>query len=179
MGLTTAYSIIRKHGGHIGVASRQGEGTTFTIYLPVATGAPAAAPAPDTARVVPGEHRLLVLDDDPTIRILAQRILEKEGFRVEGAAEGAEAVQLFRAAQTRGEPFSAAILDITIPGGMGGRETLAELKKMDPRFKALVSSGYSTDAIMAAPHEFGFAGCVSKPYRAPVLLAEIRRILAR
>ncbi len=179
MGLTTAYSIIRKHGGHIGVASRLGEGSTFTIYLPTAVSTSAApGPTADAAAVEPNEHRLLLMDDEPTIRVLAQRILEKAGFAVEVAADGAEAVRLFKAAQARQAPFSAAILDITIPGGMGGRETLAELKKLAPGLKALVSSGYSTDAIMAAPSDFGFAGCVSKPYRAPVLLAEIRRVLA-
>jgi PAS domain S-box-containing protein len=177
MGLTTAYSIIRKHGGHIAVASRVGEGTTFTLYLPAAKVALEAALAPEAGGLVPAEHRLLVMDDEPTIRMLAQRMLEKAGYRVAVAADGAEAVRLFQAALERREPFSAAILDITIPGGMGGIETLAELQKLTPQFKALVSSGYSNDAVMSAPGDFGFVGCVCKPYRAPVLLEEIRRVL--
>lgn len=179
MGLTTAYSIIRKHNGHISVASQVGVGTTFTIHLPAAMApAPAADAMTGAAAVVPSRHRLLVMDDEATIRLMAQRLLEKDGYRVEVAADGTEAVRLFQAARARGEPFSAAILDITIPGGMGGRETLAALRQIEPGFKAIVSSGYSTDAIMSTPDEFGFSGCVGKPYRAAALLAEVRRVLA-
>ena len=180
MGLTTAYSIVRKHGGYIGVASQVGVGTTFTIYLPAAAAQPAAAPdaAPAPVRIVPGDHRILVMDDELSIRRMAQRLLESAGFAVETAADGAEAVRLYEAALNRGAQFSAAILDITIPGGMGGRETVQLLKKINPAVKAIVSSGYSTDAIMAAPGDFGFVGIVGKPYRPADLLAELRRVLA-
>ena len=180
MGLTTAYSIVRKHGGYIGVASQVGVGTTFTIYLPAAAAQPAAAPdaAPAPACIVPGDHRILVMDDELSIRRMAQRLLETAGFIVECAADGAEAVRLYEEALHRGAQFSAAILDITIPGGMGGRETVQLLKKINPAVKAIVSSGYSTDAIMAAPADFGFVGVVGKPYRPADLLAELRRVLA-
>ena len=180
MGLTTAYSIIRKHNGYLGVASQVGVGTTFTIYLPAAAAAPEDVPetAPPPGRIIPGAHRILVLDDEPTIRRLAQRLLENAGFQVEVAADGVEAVRLYQEAQDRGMPFTAAILDITIPGGMGGRETLQHLKQINPAVKAIVSSGYSTDAIMAAPGDFGFVGVVGKPYRPADLLAELHRVLA-
>jgi CheY-like chemotaxis protein len=180
MGLTTAYSIIRKHNGYLGVASQVGVGTTFTIYLPAAAARPEAVPetAPPASRIIPGAHRILVLDDEPSIRRMAQRLLENAGFQVEVAADGAEAVRLYQEAQGRGMPFTAAILDITIPGGMGGRETLQHLKQINPVVKAIVSSGYSTDAIMAAPGDFGFVGVVGKPYRPADLLAELHRVLA-
>jgi len=180
MGLTTAYSIIRKHNGYIGVASQVGVGTTFTLYLPAAGAPPLAEPSvsPLVARLVPGEHRILVMDDELSIRRMAQRLLESAGFQVECAADGAEALRLYQEAQGRGAPFSAVILDITIPGGMGGRETIQRLLQLNPAVKAIVSSGYSTDAIMAAPGDFGFAGVVGKPYRPADLLAELHRVLA-
>ncbi len=180
MGLTTAYSIIRKHNGYLGVASQVGVGTTFTLYLPAAVAPPVAAleVPPPAAPLVPGEHRILVMDDEGAIRRMTQRILEPAGFQVAVASEGAEAVRLYQEARDCGAPFTAAILDITIPGGMGGRETLQQLKRINPAIKAIVSSGYSTDAIMAAPGEFGFVGVVGKPYRPADLLAELRRVLA-
>jgi PAS domain S-box-containing protein len=180
MGLTTAYSIIRKHGGYVGVASQVGVGTTFTLYLPAAGAPPTAALATGSPahQVVPGEHRILVMDDEAPIRRMAQRLLEIAGYQVTTAADGAEAVRLYQAAHDQGAPFTAAILDITIPGGMGGRETLLHLKKLNPAIKAIVSSGYSTDAIMAAPGDFGFVGLVGKPYRPAELLAELSRVLA-
>ena len=180
MGLTTAYSIIRKHNGYIGVASQVDVGTTFTFYLPAAVAPSAAAPATaaPAARIVPGAQRILVMDDEPSIRRMAARILENAGFQVVAAADGAEAVRLYQEALAGGLPCTAAILDITIPGGMGGRETLQQLQHINPAIKAIVSSGYSTDAIMAAPGDFGFVGVVGKPYRPAELLAELQRVLA-
>ncbi|TAN38850.1 MAG: PAS domain S-box protein [Verrucomicrobia bacterium] len=179
LGLTTTFSIIRKHGGAITVSSKMDAGTTFTFYLPVATTQP-MMPEPPSSVAAPTktQQRILVMDDEVSIRLLAQRALERGGYIVEVAADGAETIRRYQAAQTQGTPFAAVILDMTIPGGMGGRETLAQLQKMDPAVKAIVSSGYSTDAAMASHREFGFAGVVTKPYRPQELLAAVRQILA-
>ena len=180
LGLTTTFSIVRKHGGAITVSSKVGEGTTFTFYLPAATSQPGEAEPPLSPQSTPpaNKRRILVMDDEVAIRVLVQRALERSGFSVELTADGAEAVRRYQAAQAEGSPFAAVILDLTIPGGMGGRETLAQLKQLDPTVKALVSSGYSTDAAMATYREFGFAGIVNKPYHPQDLLAAVRQTLA-
>jgi PAS domain S-box-containing protein len=181
LGLTTAFSIVRKHGGVITVVSKAGAGTTFTVYLPAVGGLPAvvAEPPPATppSAPAPAQRRILVMDDEAAIRLLARRSLERSGYLVEVAADGAEAVRHYQEALTRGAPFDVVVLDMTIPGGMGGRETLAQLQKIDPAVKAIVSSGYSTDAAMASHREIGFAGVVAKPYRPQELLAVIRQLL--
>ena len=180
LGLTTSFSIVRKHGGAITASSKANEGTTFTFYLPAATSQAEKTELPAVPQAMPpaSKRRILMMDDEAAIRILVQRTLERDGFVVESAADGAEAVRRYQAAQTQGVPFAAVILDLTIPGGMGGRETLAQLKRLDPAVKALVSSGYSTDAAMASYREIGFAGVVSKPYRPQDLLAAVRQVLA-
>lgn len=178
MGLTTTYSIIRKHNGYISASSKVGEGTTFTFYLPATDTQPVAeTPSQPQLMVADAHQRLLVMDDEPSIRQMARRVLEKAGYAVEVAADGAGAVRIYQEALVRGEAFSAVILDITVPGGMGGRETLVQLRAINPTVKAIVSSGYSTDAVMAAHREFGFAGVVNKPYLSQELLAVVRKVL--
>ena len=146
MGLTTAHSIIRKHGGHITVTSQLGGGAVFTFYLPATfpRPVPGKTVVPQAVTVDATQHRILLMDDEASVRHLAQRTLEKAGYTVAMAQDGAAAVQLYQAAVARGTPFSAVILDITVPGGMGGRETLGHLKQLNPAIKAIVSSGYST-----------------------------------
>ncbi|MCX6996292.1 MAG: PAS domain S-box protein [Kiritimatiellaeota bacterium] len=179
LGLTTTYSIIQKHGGHIMVTSKVAEGSTFTFYLPAIEQALAPPPAKE-APLPPlaGPARILIMDDEPSIRQLLERMLEKAGFATATAANGLEAVELFRKARQEGCPFDAAILDLTIPGGMGGKETVARLRELDPRVKAIVSSGYSTDATMSDYGAHGFVGVVAKPYRQQELVAILRHVLA-
>jgi CheY-like chemotaxis protein len=178
MGLTTTYSIIRKHNGYINVSSKVGAGTTFTFYLPATEIQPVVeVPSRPPILAADAHQRLLVMDDEPSIRQMARRVLEKAGYAVEVAADGAGAVRIYQEALARGAAFSAVILDITVPGGMGGRETLVQLRAINPAVKAIVSSGYSTDAVMADHREFGFAGVVSKPYLSQELLAIVRQVL--
>jgi CheY-like chemotaxis protein len=164
LGLATSYSIIKQHDGLIEVASTVGGGTTFSFYLP-ATSAPAAPAVARSAETRPRRAgRVLVMDDEPVICRVASSILRRIGHRVETAATGEEAVELYRAAMEAGDPFDLVILDLTIRGGMGGAETVARLLEIDPEVVAVVSSGYSEDAGTAGYREQGFKAYLKKPY---------------
>lgn len=174
LGLATCHSIVRKHGGKIRAESSVGKGSRFIISLPAAERAYVADPdAPDT--VYAGTGRVLLMDDNDDIRITAQGILQELGYQVEVAVDGVQALESYRRAIEQGTPFSAAILDLTIPEGMGGRETIEELLKMDPAVKAIVSSGYSDDPVLANYLKYGFCAVLNKPYR----LQEMSRVLKR
>ena len=171
LGLATAYSIVKKHEGHIDVKSKLGAGTTFTIYLPALAHAQPLAAGADQD-IVFGSGRLLLMDDEEQIRRTAAALLGQLGYEVALAADGETALALYREAAAK-RPFDAVILDLTVPGAMGGKECLEALRAMDPSVKAIVSSGYSTDPVMAAYRKHGFAGVVAKPYQ----LAELSRVV--
>jgi PAS domain S-box-containing protein len=164
LGLATAFSIVKKHGGHLAVESTQGEGATFTLYLPAAQKPPAPEPEP-VAEPATGQGKILVMDDEPLVLEVAGRMLNHLGYEVEEAPDGAAALEKYRRAQTEGRPFDAVILDLTVPGGMGGKETMENLQVLDPRTKAIVSSGYADDLIMTQFPDYGFQGVIKKPYR--------------
>jgi PAS domain S-box-containing protein len=166
LGLATSYAIIQKHEGCITVESRVGEGTAFHIYLPASDIAPIPARG-DTQMFVKrrGSGRILVMDDELPIRDLARASLTRLGYEVDTAEHGDEALKKFESAKTEGRPYAAIIMDLTVPGGMGGKETMKRLLDLDPHVKAIVSSGYSQDPVMANYREFGFAGVVEKPYK--------------
>jgi PAS domain S-box-containing protein len=175
--LATAYSIVRKHGGQIRVESISGEGTVFHIYLPASdTTAPApAAIPPKSIRAAQG--RILVMDDEPAIRELAAILLKRIGYTATVAADGIEAISVYEAARKAGEPFAAVIMDLTIPNGMGGVETIRKLRAIDPSVRAIVCSGYSNDPVMANHREYGFMGVVPKPYSAEDLALALGELL--
>ncbi|MDP8237262.1 MAG: PAS domain S-box protein [Candidatus Erginobacter occultus] len=162
LGLATAFSIIKNHRGRLTVDSSPGEGTVFTILLPAAAGT--VEEEKEEERIIRGGGRILVMDDEPAVLKTAARVLESLGYQVGTAREGKEAVEIYHKALSAGSPFKAVILDLTVQGGMGGEKTLVELKKLDPRVKAIVSSGYSTDGVMAEYKAAGFAGMIAKPY---------------
>ncbi len=166
LGLATAYAIIQKHEGAITVESRVGEGTTFHIYLPASDTAPIRSSGETQIFVrKKGTGRILVMDDELPIRDLARASLSHLGYEVDTAEHGNEALEKFQSAKSEGRPYAAIIMDLTVPGGMGGRETVKRLLDLDPHVKAIVSSGYSQDPVMANYREFGFVAMVEKPYK--------------
>lgn len=183
LGLATAYSIIKNHRGAIVVDSTVGMGTTATLYLPAAR-APVATPtAPSPPEVhTPlhtGKGKILVMDDEEMIRTLVERILARFGYEVVSVKDGVEAIEAYTVAQEAGQPFDAVIMDLTVPGGMGGKEAIQCLRAIDPCVKAIVSSGYSTDPIMANFREYGFRGVVAKPYRIQELVEALQSIIEK
>ena len=172
LGLATAFSIVRSHGGAIVVHSESDEGSRFTVYIPASAEAGSKAEV-RTEDSVHGHGRLLIMDDDEAVRSAAAELLETIGYEVDTAADGAEAIALYTRAMEKNHPFDAVVLDLTVPEGVGGRETMARLLEIDPEVKAIVSSGYSTDPVMANYREHGFSGVAVKPYR----LADLARTL--
>lgn len=179
LGLATAYSIIKKHGGQITVESEVGAGSTFYIYLPAAQ--KKVSPKADVDVIEkPSEgsgERILVMDDDENIRFLLSEIMTSYGYMTESACDGAQAIELYKKAYESTNQFDLVILDLTIPAGIGGKETIKELIKIDPDVKGIVSSGYSNDAIMANYRQYGFSGVISKPYRPDDLVRIVQDVL--
>lgn len=172
LGLAIAYSIIKKHSGHIAVDSQIDRGTIFHIYLPASQ--KALLPKKAEQKIpLKGSGRILVMDDEKVIRDLAERMLRRLGYEVCSAGDGAEAIRLYKEAGETGQPFDAVILDLTVSGGMGGKEALKKLLEIDPEVKAIVSSGYSNDPVMAEYRLYGFCDIISKPYE----INEISKIL--
>jgi CheY-like chemotaxis protein len=164
LGLATSFSIMRNHGGYISVESEVGTGSTFIIFVRASTkAAPKYKEVTSIQPVIGG--KILVMDDNAMVREIAGRMLNHIGCQeIEFAADGAEAITLFKKAQTSGKPFSAVILDLTIPGAIGGIETVKELLKLNPDTKAIVSSGYAGQPVMEEYKHYGFSGAVAKPY---------------
>ncbi|MBU7016893.1 MAG: PAS domain S-box protein [Theionarchaea archaeon] len=178
LGLATAYSIIKRHNGHLNVESEVGVGTTFHIWLPASRDSLKREEIqPHTP--IKGEGRILFMDDEETIRDAAREVLTYLGYTVEFAEDGREAIELYKKRLGSQESFDIVIMDLTIPGGMGGKEALSALLEIDPHVKAIVSSGYSTDPIMADFRKYGFKGVVTKPYSIEELSETLNRMMER
>lgn len=176
LGLATCYSIIKKHGGIITVQSQPGVGSTFCFYLP-ASEAEVVVQTEPTVQSGPVRARILVMDDDETIRELVLELLGDMGYEVVLARDGAEAISAYLAARRENNGFDAVIMDLTIPGAMGGKEAIASLREIDPNVKAIVSSGYCNDPIMGDFRNYGFVGVLPKPYNPKELRGELQRVL--
>lgn len=183
LGLSICYSIIQKHDGIMEIESAIGEGTVVHIYLRASEN-PSIVCTPDissqcsTATLVSGCGRILVMDDEEMITKMAGRILARLGYETEFACNGSEAVELYRQAMQSDSPFDAVILDLTVRGGMGGEEAVQQLLEIDPRAKAIVSSGYSNSPVMNNFTEYGFCDVVVKPYSLNELGQALNRVLS-
>ena len=176
LGLATSYSIIRKHDGIIQVDSLPGIGTVFTIYLR-ASKLGAVPVAESRLGLLMGSGRILLMDDEADIRTVGLLILQTIGYEVELARDGAECIECYLRARSEARPFDAIILDLTIANGMGGKETIRRLRAVDPNVKAIVSSGYSLDPVMANFREYGFNGVVPKPYKIEDMAGALKDLL--
>jgi signal transduction histidine kinase/CheY-like chemotaxis protein len=179
--LPVVYSIARRHGGSAAVSFLPGKGHRVEIWLPVAASCPAAEAAsrekPDDGATARRSARILIMDDEDMIRRMLGRMLQRLGYRTEAEADGAAAVARYKQALEAGKPFDAVILDLTVPDGMGGRETFERLRQVDPDVRAVVSSGYSSDPVMAHYGELGLAGVIAKPFRLEDLDALLQSVL--
>jgi PAS domain S-box-containing protein len=181
LGLSICHSIIRKHGGNVTVESKLHQGTTLHIYLPSAHGESSEKSAADTTeQEIPvfGEGRILVMDDEAMIRKLAGELLSYLGYEVEFAFNGTEAVKRYKQAIDSKKPFDAVILDLTVKGGMGGKETIQKLVKIDPHVIAIVSSGYCNDPGITDFDQYGFSGVVTKPYTMSELGEKLNQVIS-
>ncbi|KGN03251.1 histidine kinase [Clostridium novyi A str. 4570] len=176
LGLFSAYSIIKNHNGHISVKSRVGKGTIFQIYLPACNMIPIEIKAP-TPKIFHGKSRILIMDDDDGILDILKSMLNYLGHTTEVSKDGNEAISLYKKSLKDNNPFDAVIMDLTIPGGMGGEETIKHLLKIDPNVKAIVSSGYYSKGVISNYKEHGFKGVINKPYTIEELSTELNKIL--
>lgn len=178
LGLSICYSIMDKHGGAITAGPAAGGGAEFALYFPVVP-AEGLKAAEESGEPAPGEGRVLLMDDEPVVARTAERMLRRLGYRPDIVADGDRALDAYKKAMEEGDPYALAVLDLTVPGAKGGRETALEIIKMDPRARILVSSGYSDDPVMADFSSFGFAGALKKPYRVNELSEAVRLAIKR
>lgn len=178
LGLPTAYTIIKKHGGLLTVDSEIGKGTTFHIFLKASENTLRQEQEDEVpTEPIKGEGRILLMDDEEFVREIARELIEHLGYTVVTANEGREALELYKKSLEEGDRFAAVVMDLTIPGGMGGKETIKKLKELDPEAKAIVSSGYANDPILAHYRDYGFDGMVAKPYKVEDLAETLHQVI--
>ena len=179
LGLAVAFSIINKHHGHLTVASAPGQGATFSLWLPAAPGtSPVSQPQTAPAGLPSGQGHILVMDDQELIRDLAVAMLETLGYAADVACDGDEMLEMYRTAGQSGNPYDLVIMDLTIPGGLGGKEAIRKLQELFPDAKAIVSSGYSNDPVISNHQEYGFCGYIEKPFTLNQLGETLEKTLA-
>ncbi len=178
LGLATAYSILDRHEGRLTVESTLGKGTTFQLLIPASSGAPDMEPHQELEANVPLEGTAMVLDDDPDVRQSMGLMLKSLGFQVEYVEEGRLALDLYRKMIDEGHPPEIVLMDLTIPGGLGGLEIIGPLLEMDPRAKAIVISGYSHNPVISECRNHGFKAAIAKPFMIHELKEVLRKVLA-
>ncbi len=178
LGLAIGYRIVSQHGGIIDVESQVGAGSTFRVYLPACEKQPQSKPQV-TASPPQGKGRIILVDDEDLILEAAGDMLRGLGYEVQTVRDGAAAVELYKQGLDAGRPFDAVIMDLTIPGGMGGREAIIKLIELDPEVTAIVSSGYGNDPAITEYEKYGFSGVVAKPYNIHQLATTLHEVLER
>ena len=176
LGLSSAYTIIKNHHGHISISSIPEKGTTVTIYLP-AMAESIKRKNENKSKLATSGVKILVMDDDDFIRELLDEALSSFGYVVDLTINGDETIRKYSDSLQTGNPYALVIMDLTIPGGKGGKETIMELRAMDPEINAIVSSGYSNDPILSDYEQYGFKGIITKPYNIDILKETIKNIL--
>lgn len=172
LGLATCHSIISRHKGGISIKSFKGKGTEITVYLPASKKTEKDLQASSTVPQL-FHGRVLVMDDEELLLDVTSGLFTQLGMEVTCASDGKEALNLFKSAMMDNQPFSLVFLDLTVPGGMGGEETMAEIKRLSPSTPGIVASGYADSPILSQPEKFGFAGKIEKPFRK----LELQRVL--
>ena len=179
LGLATAYSIIKMHDGYIEVKSEVNKGTTFLIYLPSSKERIVESSEEEEGGKIlikPKKiRRILLMDDEEVIRSVAKEMLGELGYDLVFALDGEEALDLYKRAFGKSNSFDVVIIDLTIPGGMGGKEAIKKLLEIDPEVSAIVSSGYSNDPVMSNFAKYGFKGVLQKPFK----FDELKEILTK
>ncbi|MCX8123304.1 MAG: PAS domain S-box protein [Spirochaetes bacterium] len=174
LGLTVVYSIIKQHGGFIFVDSQLNKGTRFDIYLKATDKQIAHIENQLESTLISGKGKILVLEDDENIQFILKAMLQELGYEVDIANDGDEAYSKYLASRTNQQPYTFAIMDLTVPGKKGGKDTIALIRQIDNEFKVIVSSGYSNDPVMSNYREYGFNGILPKPYR----FEDLKQIIA-
>jgi len=176
LGLAITHSIISKHNGHISVQSTPDLGTTFSVFLPALSKNSATTEKLEEADMKYKRSKVMVMDDEELVRDIAQAMLTHMGHEVLLAHNGMQAVQLYEREMTSDTPIDVTIMDLTIPGGMGGKEAVQKILAIDPEAKVIVSSGYSNDPVMANFKDYGFCSAIVKPYEIQELEKRISQI---
>jgi PAS domain S-box-containing protein len=176
LGLATSYSIIRRHEGHIQIKSKMGVGTDVEIYLPASESQVTVRDQQDY-QIEKGNGRILVMDDEEMVRDLSIQFLSHLGYVVKAVPDGESAIEAYKQSLINKKRFALVIMDLTIPGGMGGKEAMQKLKEIDPNIKAIVSSGYSNDPVLANYKKFGFSAVLAKPYKIETLSTLINQLI--
>ncbi len=168
MGLAICYSIIKKHNGHIYVSSQRGTGTSITLYLPAISPLSQKETTMESDLSDPNSDapaKILVMDDEEPIRTITKKMLETFGYSVTLTENGEEAIEVYSKAFEEKPSFDLVIMDLTIPGGMGGKDASKKILGIDPGARIVISSGYSNDPIMSNHQDYGLKGIIPKPYR--------------
>lgn len=176
LGLSLSYSIIKKHEGYI-FSDQVTEGASFSIYLPVSE-QPLEAITDEVYVTKGGKTKglVLVMDDEEMLYEMTEQLLENLGYKAVHAADGVQAIEIYQQKHKSDSPIDAILMDLTIPGGMGGEEAVSKILDIDPNVKAIVSSGYSNDSVMANYRDYGFKGALSKPYKLNDLSEVLRSV---
>lgn len=179
LGLTASYSIARKHGGIITAESSLQRGAAFNVLLPVSLKNEAARGAGDTHKSlkIHHAHKILVMDDESIVREVTANLLKHLGYRVHTVKNGSEALAAYTEASAAGAPFDALILDLIVPGDLGGAEVVKKLKDGGAAPRAVAASGFSNEMVMSKYEKYGFCAVISKPYKIKELDELLQKII--